>query len=241
MQTVKLGKTSTHGFIMSTAPNQDAPITVTTGENPTHSIIWMHGLGADGHDFEPLVPQLIKPDWPAIHFVFPNAPVRPITINGGMPMRGWYDIKGVRLEDKQDQEGVQASVKQINALIDAELTKGVAAERIFLAGFSQGGAIALATALQSTHALAGVIALSTYLPLHEQLLPPAFDAKHTLDVFMAHGTQDTVVPASLGEMSRDALTQHGHHVAWHTYPMAHQLCLPEVQDLQAWLAKRLTV
>lgn len=224
---------------MNTAAKPDAPIEVLTGDKPTHSIIWMHGLGADGHDFEPLVPQLIEPQWPAIHFVFPNAPVRPITINGGMPMRGWYDIKGVRLEDKQDTEGVQASVKQINALIDAELANGIDANRTFLAGFSQGGAIALATALQSAHKLAGVIALSTYLPIHEQLLPPTLEAKHPLDVFMAHGTQDTVVPAQLGEMSRDALNQHDHSVAWHTYPMAHQLCLPEVQDLKAWLGKRL--
>ena len=209
-----------------------------TGPDPSWSILWLHGLGADGNDFVPLVPQLLRPGWPAIRFVFPHAPVRAITINAGMRMRAWYDIAGFDLSRREDEAGVRQSMAQVEALIARENERGIPASRIVLAGFSQGGAIALAAGLRREQPLAGLIALSTYLPLAANSIAESTIAARTTPVFMAHGSLDPVVPEMLGRSGRDALLALGMRVEWHSYPMAHQVCPPELQALSAWLDAR---
>ncbi|GAB3672819.1 alpha/beta hydrolase [Salinisphaera aquimarina] len=206
----------------------------------TASVIWLHGLGADGNDFVPIVEELGLPADHGIRFVFPNAPVRPVTINNGMPMRAWYDIKGMAIADKQDAEGIRASAAEIEALIAREAERGVAADHIVLAGFSQGGAIALHAGVRHADALAGIMALSTYLPLAETLADEASDANRGVSIIMAHGSEDPVVPITLGQASRDHLQQAGYDVAWHEYPMQHQVCLPQIAEIGRWLRARLT-
>jgi phospholipase/carboxylesterase len=213
-------------------------VQVETGPNPTFSIIWMHGLGADGHDFEPLVPELLDHGMPALRFVFPHAPVRPVTINNGYQMRAWYDIIGIDQRSAEDFAGIQASADAISALIRAENSRGVASSRIALAGFSQGGAMALHVATRHPEKLAGVIALSCYLPLSREFAAKHTGANQATPVFMAHGTQDPVVPFAMGDESRRLLAAAGYTVEWHAYPMAHSLCPEEVADLRTWLAKR---
>ncbi len=176
-----------------------------TAANPTHSIIWLHGLGADGNDFAPIVPELVAADWPPLRFVFPHAPQRPVTINGGMSMRAWYDIVGADIASKQDAVGIRESVQQVDALIAREIERGVPTERIVLAGFSQGGAIALSAGLRHAQPLAGIVALSTYLPLHEALASERSAANAHIPIFWGHGSADPVVPLALGEMSRQWL------------------------------------
>lgn len=210
-----------------------------TGSQPRWSVIWLHGLGADGHDFVPMVPALVQPQWPALRFVFPHAPVRPVTINGGMPMRAWYDIRDLDLANRADAEGVAESVAQVEALIAREGERGIAPERVFLAGFSQGGAITLAAGSQRQTPLAGLVALSTYLPLGEATLTGCTRAARRQPVFMAHGTHDPVVPYTGGKRSRDALQQAGFAVEWHAYPMQHQVVAEEIADLAAWMGQRL--
>lgn len=205
----------------------------------TASVIWLHGLGADGNDFVPIVEELGLPAGHGIRFVFPNAPVRPVTVNNGMAMRAWYDIKGMAIEDKQDAEGIRASADAIEQLIAREIERGVAAERIVLAGFSQGGAIALHAGVRHGAALAGVMGLSTYLPLAETLDKESSDANRDVSIFMAHGSQDPVVPIGLGQASRDHLIDAGYDVAWHEYPMQHQVCMPQIATIGRWLAERL--
>lgn len=209
-----------------------------TGASPKHSVIWLHGLGADGHDFEPIIPELVARDWPALRFVFPNAPVRPVTINGGMPMRAWYDIKGMQIEDKQDEAGIRDSITALDALIAREVERGIPPERIVLAGFSQGGAIALAAAIGRTEPLAGVIALSTYLPQGAATLRAMRPEARAQPVFMAHGMHDPVVPYTAGKRSRDALRDVGFVVDWHAFPMAHQVCVEEIGALSEWMSRR---
>ena len=209
-----------------------------TGPEPTWSIVWLHGLGADGNDFVPLVPQLLRPGWPAIRFVFPDAPVRAITVNAGMRMRAWYDITGFDLSRREDEAGVRQSMAQVEALIAREHERGVPSSRILLAGFSQGGAITLATGLRREQPLAGLIALSTYLPLAANSIAESTVAARATPVFMAHGSLDPVVPEMLGRSGRDAMLALGMSVEWHSYPMAHQVCPPEVQALTAWLDAR---
>ncbi|GAB3023397.1 alpha/beta hydrolase [Oleiagrimonas citrea] len=210
-----------------------------TAPNPTHSVIWLHGLGADGNDFMPIIPVLTAPEWPALRFVFPHAPVRPVTVNGGMAMRAWYDIKGMDIADKQDAEGIHASMQAVEALIAREIERGVPVEHIVLAGFSQGGAIALNAGLRHVQRLAGIVALSTYLPLAESLADERSAANADTPIFWGHGSQDPVVPQALGEQSRDALAQLGYGVDWHSYPMAHQVSVEEIADLRGWLGERL--
>jgi len=210
-----------------------------TAPNPTHAVIWLHGLGADGNDFAPIVPELVSRQWPALRFVFPHAPVRPVTINGGMRMRAWYDIKGARIEDKQDEAGIRESIAQLDALIAREGERGIVPQRVLVAGFSQGGAIALAGGVRHAQRLAGIIALSTYLPLQEITAAESSGANVSTPIFMAHGSSDPVVPQALGSASRDALAALGHAVDWHSYPMAHQVCAQEVADLRAWIGERL--
>ena len=211
-----------------------------TGPAPRYSIVWLHGLGADGHDFEPIVPELVAREWPSLRFVFPHAPVRPVTINNGMAMRAWYDIKGADIASRQDESGVRESVAQLDALIARETERGVPAERVFVAGFSQGGAIALAGGVRHAQALAGIVALSTYLPIAEKTAGERHAANAKLPIFMAHGSHDPVVPQPLGASSRDHLRTLGYTIDWHSYPMAHQVCAEEIADLRQWLGTRMT-
>ena len=210
-----------------------------TGAEPTHSVIWLHGLGADGNDFAPIVPELVSPDWPALRFVFPHAPVRPVTVNGGMPMRAWYDILGFDLISRQDETGIRASIAAVEALIAREHERGVPSERIVLAGFSQGGAIALAAGLRHAQRLAGIVALSTYLPLAERLADERSAANAATPIFWGHGTMDPVVILQRGLDSRVALEALGYIVDWHTYPMPHSVCAEEIVDLRTWFGPRL--
>ena len=209
-----------------------------TGPDPKWSVLWLHGLGADGHDFAPLVPELVRPGWPALRFVFPHAPVQPVTINNGMRMRAWYDIKDFDLANRADAAGVEASIVQVGALLEREHARGIPASRTFLAGFSQGGAIALAAGLRRAKPLAGVIALSTYLPLGARSVEALGQAATAQPVFMAHGSADPVVPFAAGERSAALLREHAIAVDWHAYPMAHQVCAEEIADLGDWMDAR---
>lgn len=199
------------------------------------SVIWLHGLGADGNDFVPIVPELQLPRELGVRFVFPHAPVRPVTINGGMPMRAWYDITGLDAGGGEDEAGIRASAEEAEALLAAEKARGVPASRIVLAGFSQGGAVALHTGLRHPESLAGIMGLSTYLPLRGRFEAEAADANRGTPIFMAHGSLDPMLPRQLGEISRDVLRKHGYEVAWHSYPMAHQVCPEEIREIGAWL------
>lgn len=212
-------------------------VIVETGPKPLFTIIWMHGLGADGHDFEPLVPELVERDMPALRFVFPHAPVRPVTLNNGYRMRAWYDIVGIDRRSAEDFAGMQATADAVRKLIGRENDAGVATDRMVLAGFSQGGAMALHIATRFDATFAGVIALSCYLPLAKELAARRHPANQSTPIFMAHGTQDPVVPHVFGEESRHALQSAGYPVEWHSYPMGHQLCEPEVADIRAFLKR----
>ena len=210
-----------------------------TAPNPRRAVIWLHGLGADGNDFAPIVPELVERNWPPLRFVFPHAPVRPITINGGMAMRAWYDISGLEIAQRQDEAGIRASIGQLDALIEREIARGVPAQSIFLAGFSQGGAIVLAGGIRHAQRLGGIVALSTYLPMAEKTDAEASAANRDVPIFMAHGMLDPTISHALGEMSRDYLAQRGYPVDWHAYPMAHQVCMEEIADLRRWMSVRL--
>jgi phospholipase/carboxylesterase len=210
-----------------------------TATPPRYSVIWLHGLGADGNDFAPIVPQLVDPAWPPLRFVFPHAPVRPVTINNGMSMRAWYDIAAFDLHARQDEAGMRASIDEVAALIEREHSRGMPSERIVLAGFSQGGAIALAAGLRHTDKLAGIVALSTYVPLRESLADERSAANAATPIFWGHGSHDPVVAVQRGSESRDLLQALGYTVDWHTYPMAHAVCAEEIADLRGWLDLRL--
>jgi phospholipase/carboxylesterase len=214
-------------------------IEIETGAAPRAAVIWLHGLGADGHDFEPIVPELVDSGWPPLRFVFPHAPVRPITINGGMPMRAWYDISGLEIAQRQDEAGIRTSIGLLDELIERECARGVPSARIVLAGFSQGGAIVLAGGIRQPRPLAGIVALSTYLPMAERTDAEANAANRATPIFMAHGTLDPTISHALGEMSRAYLVQRGYAVEWHSYAMAHQVCGEEIADLRHWLRARL--
>lgn len=213
-------------------------VEIETAPRPRHAIIWLHGLGADGHDFEPIVPQLLRPEWPALRFVFPHAPVRPITLNNGLPMRAWYDIAGFDLAQRQDEPGIRTSIGAVDALVAREVERGVPVSNIVLTGFSQGGAVALAAGLRHAQGLAAIVALSTYLPIADRTTAERHAANAATPIFMAHGAFDPVVPQVLGERSRDQLRAWGFAVEWHSYPMAHQVCPPEVADLADFLTLR---
>jgi phospholipase/carboxylesterase len=212
-------------------------VIVETGPKPTFTIIWMHGLGADGHDFEPLVPELLDDGMPSLRFLFPHAPVRPVTLNNGYPMRAWYDIIGIDRRSAEDFAGLQSSAEAIGALIKRENGEGIPAARIAIAGFSQGGAMALHVATRHPDTLAGVIALSCYLPQAADLAAKRHAANDATPIFMAHGTQDPVVPYDMGDESRRLLQSAGYPVEWHAYPMPHGLCEPEAADIRAFLRK----
>lgn len=210
-------------------------VEVTTGENPVGSVIWLHGLGADGHDFEPIVPELRLPAELPLRFVFPHAPVRPVTINGGMAMRAWYDIVSLDAEGRADADGVLESTAILEELIAREIERGIGADMIVIAGFSMGGAIAINTALNTGHKLAGMLALSTYLPLPGEVDASAGD--RGLPVFMAHGSFDPMLPMQWGRLSAERLQEAGFEVEWHDYPMAHAVCPEEIRDIADWLVR----
>jgi len=208
-----------------------------TAPSPQWTVLWLHGLGADGHDFAPIVPELVRREWPALRFVFPHAPQRAVTINGGMRMRAWYDIRDFDLANRADETGVQESVAQVEALIARENERGVPASRLVLAGFSQGGAIALAAGLRRSEPLAGLVGLSSYLPAANRAAEFLVESATAQPVFMAHGTQDPVVPFAAGEHSAALLKMLGFAVDWRSYPMAHQVCAAEINDLGDWLSR----
>lgn len=197
------------------------------------SVIWLHGLGADGHDFEPIVPELRLPEELPLRFIFPHAPVQPVTLNGGMAMRAWFDILTLDRDGPEDEAGVRASAATLQQLIAREQERGIAAGKIVVAGFSQGGAIALHAGLRSKPQLGGVMALSTYLPIKA-----AFSDEVTasdLPILMAHGSLDPVLPMALGSESADLLMANGFNVEWHDYQMAHSVCAEEIDDIRTWL------
>lgn len=213
-------------------------VEIETAASPDASVIWLHGLGADGHDFEPVVPELRLAPTLRLRFVFPHAPVRPVTLNMGMRMRAWYDILQLG-GGPEDEAGVRASQGMVEALIERERSRGVAARRIVLAGFSQGGAIALHTGLRHGQRLAGILALSTYLPLAGSLQAERSEANRDLPIFMAHGEFDDVIPITRAQQSRQALVAQGYAPQWHSYPMPHSVCGEEIADIAAWLAANL--
>ncbi|HLF12386.1 MAG TPA: carboxylesterase [Gammaproteobacteria bacterium] len=210
-------------------------IEIVTGDQPELAVIWLHGLGADGHDFEPIVEELHFPF--GLRFVFPHAPVRAVTINGGLRMRAWYDILGWGESVPEDAVGIRASAAAVGRLIDRERDRGLPSERVVLAGFSQGGAIVLHAGLRETRPLAGVLALSTYLPLATTLAVEKSEANAGVAVFMAHGTADPLIPLRLAEVSKRILEDQSYVVEWKTYPMGHAVCAAEIRDIGAWIAR----
>jgi phospholipase/carboxylesterase len=210
-------------------------IEIETGKNPVASVIWLHGLGADGHDFEPIVPELrlAKP----VRFVFPHAPIRPVTINQGMRMRAWYDILQFG-GGPEDEAGIRASQKLVEEMMANERDRNPSG-KVFLAGFSQGGAIVLQAALRQKAKLAGVLALSTYLPLHQTLNAEKTEESRQTPIFMAHGLYDDIIPISRAKLSREALEQHGYTVEWREYPMPHSVCPQEIADISQFLSRLL--
>ena len=209
-----------------------------TRARPAWTILWLHGLGADGHDFAPIVPELVRPDWPAIRFVFPHARVRPVTINGGVPMRAWYDINNLSLDQRADETGLRESIAEVDALVSRERDRGVPASRLVLVGFSQGGAVALAAGLRREAGVAGIASLSGYLPMADKTQAEITPAGLATPVFIGHGSQDPVVAPVLGTRTRVALQGLGVKVEFHSYPMAHSVCADEIRDLGDWLTVR---
>jgi phospholipase/carboxylesterase len=208
---------------------------VQTAAKPTATVIWLHGLGADGHDFEPIVPEIVRRGERAWRFLFPHAPVRPVTINGGMSMRAWYDLMGLDRRAAEDAAGFRDTDAQIRQLIVRENDRGIPASRIVLAGFSQGGAVSLYTAPRFPEKLAGVMALSCYLPRESSFSAERAAANDATPIFMAHGQGDTVLPMDLGVQSRDFLKAQGYAVEWHDYPMPHAVCAAEIADIRNFL------
>ncbi len=208
-----------------------------TGRNPTGSVIWMHGLGADGHDFEPVVPELVRPGERALRFVFPHAPVRPVSLNNGYAMRAWYDILGLDRRSQQDEVGIRGSAAAIRALIARENARGIASARIVLAGFSQGGAMALFVGLRAPERLAGIMALSCYAVLESTLDAERQAANQHTPIFMAHGTVDPMIDVSLGLHTCKLLEARAYQVEWHTYPMPHAVSPEEIDAIAAWLRR----
>lgn len=227
----------------SVSPDTAAPlldcVELHTGSGaPAWTVLWLHGLGADGNDFVPIVHDLVRTDWPALRFVFPHAPVRPVTVFGGQRVRAWYDITDFGFGNRGDIDGVNAAVAQVEALIAREAARGIPASRLILAGFSQGGAITLATALRRTEPLAGLVALSTYLPAGDRAADAFVPGAERQPLFMAHGLADPVVPYIAGERSAAVLRGLGFAPEWHHYPIAHHVFPDEIRDLGAWFQAR---
>jgi phospholipase/carboxylesterase len=206
---------------------------------PIASVIWLHGLGADGYDFVTIIPELNLPNDLPIRFVFPNAPLRPVTLNAGYTMRAWFDIYGLQANSRIDEIGIREMQSKIDALVAREIKRGIVSEHIVLAGFSQGGAMALHCGLRYPKKLAGIMGLSAFLLMPEKIVMER-RINDPINIFLAHGTYDQVIPIQFGEMSKNALLTLGYHVEWRTYPMAHEVCLEEIHDIGAWLVKRLS-
>ncbi len=221
---------------MDARPLEEPVVEIETGPKPSASVIWLHGLGADGHDFEALVPELRLPPKPALRFVFPHAPYRPVTINGGYVMRAWYDIAMSARGFEQSIEHIRESEKILQGLIEDEIRRGIASERIVLAGFSQGGAVALHTGLRYPKPLAGILSLSAPIPYAENLMSEVSPANTTIPVFMAHGTDDRMIPFDKAQQSHRLLEAHGLRHEWHAYAMGHTVIPDEIRDIARWLA-----
>lgn len=217
----------------------DDAIVLHPATGATASVIWLHGLGADGSDFVPLVQELRLQTRQVPLFIFPHAPVRPVTINNGMPMRAWYDLYSLTDRERQDETGIRHSAQVVENIIQQERTRGIPASRIILAGFSQGGAIALHTGLRHAERLGGILALSTYLPLAGTLATEASAANRDLPILMCHGTGDAVIPLPYAQASRDALVAAGYPLVWKQYPMQHQVCEEQLGDISDWFTARL--
>lgn len=217
----------------------DAPVEINTTDSPSASIIWLHGLGADGNDFAPIIPQLNLARDCGYRFIFPHAPLRPVTCNGGYVMRAWYDIYSLENRSQEDAAGLLQAKSIIETLIAKEIARGIPAQRIILMGFSQGGAVALHAGLRFPQALAGIAALSSYLPLAETLAAEAHPGNAGTSIFMAHGSDDPVVAYKLGLKSRRLLEQQEYNVQWHEYPMEHSVCGAEINHISSWLGARL--
>jgi phospholipase/carboxylesterase len=212
-------------------------VEIETGPDPAGTIIWMHGLGADGHDFEPIVPEMVRPGERALRFVFPHAPVRPVTLNNGYRMRAWYDIIGIQRGVAQDEAGIRASHSIVESLIRRENERGIPSNKIVLAGFSQGGAMALYSGTRYPEKLAGIMGLSCYMLLESSFATERNAANHATSIFLGHGTQDPVVSLVLGEATRRLLETEGYPVEWHAYAMPHSVCPQEVMDIAGWLRR----
>jgi phospholipase/carboxylesterase len=212
-------------------------IEIETARSPRAAVVWLHGLGADGHDFEPIVPELGLPTRPAIRFVFPHAPLRPVTINQGHVMRAWYDIRALAGVRREDEAGVRQSAKQVEALMERERQRAIAPGQLVLAGFSQGGAMALHVGLRYRERLAGVLALSCYLPLAATLATEASPANRDVPIFWAHGVHDPMIPLAMAEHGREQVAALGYPIEWHQYPMPHSVCAEEIADIARWLGR----
>lgn len=215
-------------------------VVIDSAENPDATVILLHGLGADGNDFAPVVRELNLPEDVRIRFRFPHAPSRPVTINGGVSMPAWFDILGLDRHAAPDEKGIRESVAKLAGWVNEAVADGFARERIIVAGFSQGGAVALNYALREPEALAGVIALSTYLPLQEQLKSEHAGLQSDLPIFMVHGVHDPVLPMALAEESRDFMRSLGYRIEWQEYPMPHSVCMEEIAEMRRWLVERLS-
>jgi len=213
---------------------------VKTSEQTEFTVIWMHGLGADGHDFVPVIPELKLPEALKVKFVFPHAPIRPVTLNNGMEMRAWYDLLSLDKSKTAKEEDILKTVTWINQMIDEEIKSGTPSEKILLAGFSQGGVIALHTGLRYPQKLAGIMALSTYIPFKENVFSQASDAQEGMPIFAAHGEYDPVIPFASWQNYVPALQSNGYNVEAHGYPMEHSLCLEEINDVSTWLQNTLS-
>lgn len=214
-------------------------VTLTPSQSPAASVVLLHGLGADGWDFVPIVDELGLPDALPVRFVFPHAPVRPVTVNNGYEMRAWYDIRAFTPEGRADAAGLAESVRRVDDILRSEIAAGVAAARIVLAGFSQGGAVALSAGLRFGERLSGLLALSTYLPFPETLAADKSAANRDVPILMCHGRMDPVVPVGMGTEARDVLRAQGYAVEWHDYPMQHEVCAAELGEIARWLRARL--
>jgi phospholipase/carboxylesterase len=210
---------------------------IETAPNPDAAVVWMHGLGADGHDFEPIVPELRLPATTRIRFVFPHAPLRPVTINQGHVMRAWYDVRALAGVRREDEAGVRQSARQIEALLARERQRGIAPRRIVVAGFSQGGAMALHVGLRYADRLAGLLALSCYLPLSNTLSTEASPANRDVPIFWAHGLHDPMIPQAMAEQGRAQLAELGYQIDWHQYPIPHSVSAEEIADVARWLER----
>ena len=221
---------------MTDSPTALETIEIETTENPTATVIWLHGLGADGNDFVPVVPELNLPNNFGIRFIFPNAPQQPVTCNGGYVMRSWYDIYSLDDFKKEDKAGLIESQQSIESLIQRESERGINPDRIILMGFSQGGAVALYTGLRFSNRLAGIGALSTYLPFRDELANEKHSANADVPIFIAHGRHDPVVRYELGDSTCKLLQQLGYSITWNSYPMEHDVCVEEISDISAWIS-----